>query len=247
MKYRSRLYFLLLLATGLNLPNGCASGDGETPQAASTEYVILLHGLGRTRFSMGPMARYLTSKGYQTVNLDYPSTQIPIETIAEEHLAPVVASCIDRGALKIHFLTHSMGGIVLRYFLERHALPEGSRAVMLSPPNHGSELADLLKKYRLFRWLLGPAAQEIGAGPDSLPNNMRVSPGIDVGIIIGDKGLAPLFGPIFPGANDGKVTIESAKLAGMKAFKVIPSGHTFIMNRKDVMAAADHFYKSGIF
>ncbi len=242
-------YLLVFLLTGWSVAHVSVffSNGSRNPSASSNEWVILLHGLGRTRFSMNPMARYLADKGYQTVNVSYPSTKKSIESIVEEHLVPAVAGCGEKGARKIHFVTHSMGGIVLRCYLERHNLPEGSRAVMLSPPNQGSELADFLKENVLFRWLLGPAAQQIGTGPDSLPNRMDASPGIDVGIIMGDTGIPPIFGAIFPGPNDGKVSVERAKLAGMKAFKRIPCGHTFIMNRKDVMAAADQFLRRGTF
>lgn len=210
------------------------------------EYVILLHGLGRSDYSMKKMASYLSEKGYQTLNVDYPSTQKPIEQIATDHILPAVNELKARGAKKIHFVTHSLGGIVLRQYLQDNDLPQGSRAVMLAPPNHGSELADFLKENPIYKWIIGPSGQQVGTDETSIPNRLKPV-NIDVGVITGDKDSLPVFASLFPVPNDGKVSVESAKLSEMKAFKIISCGHTFIMNRKDVMEDVDHFFQSGIF
>src|SRR6185369_3868698 len=131
------------------------TGDKDT----TGEWVILLHGLGRFRQSMGRIERHLKSLGYGTINLPYPSTTATIETIAEKHLAPAVSSCEAGGARKIHFVGHSLGGIIVRQYLQRHSVPEGSRLVMLAPPNQGIELVDLLLHVPLFEWLAGPASR----------------------------------------------------------------------------------------
>lgn len=248
MRHYQSFFLFTLLLTGWGIGYPAAVFSEEDPKITSrNEYVILLHGLGRTRSSLGEMERYLTENGYHTINVDYPSTKKTIDAIVQDHLSPVVDECGERGAVKIHFVTHSLGGIVLRHYLQNHPLPEGSRVVMIAPPNHGSELADFLKKNVFFKWLLGPSLQELGTGPESLPNRMKPLEGIDVGVITGATDLLPIFGALFSGPNDGKVSVESAKLEGMKAFKIVPCGHTFIMNRPDVMEAVDHFFCYGIF
>jgi triacylglycerol esterase/lipase EstA (alpha/beta hydrolase family) len=126
------------------------------------ECVILLHGLGRTKRSMRRLANALENAGYEVQNQGYPSMRTSVAMIAQDHLAPVVAECRQRDAGKVHFVTHSLGGIVVRQYLQQHEAPAGSRMVMLSPPNQGSELAEALRHLALYRWIMGPAGQELG-------------------------------------------------------------------------------------
>ncbi len=210
------------------------------------ECVILLHGMGRTKRSMRRLERRLSGRGYRTVNLGYPSLSLTIEEIADIRLAPLVERCKEQGCGRIHFVTHSLGGIVVRRFLQTHEVPGGSRVVMLAPPNHGSELADLISKFFFYRRAMGPAALQIGTGPDSLPN--RLGPAlIETGIITGTKGLVSFASWIFQGPNDGKVSVERARLAGMRDFLVMPCGHSFIMRNPAVLFQVVHFLQYGRF
>jgi triacylglycerol lipase len=110
-----------------------------------TEWVILLHGLGRTADSMNVMAKALQAEGFKTLNIDYPSRRFPIEKLATDTIPPGLKRCTQGDASKIHFVTHSMGGIMVCYFLSRTQIPRLGRVVMISPPNRGSEVAGELK------------------------------------------------------------------------------------------------------
>ena len=105
---------------------------------------------------------------------------------------------------------------------------------MLSPPNNGSEVADSLKSFFLYRWIMGPAGQEIGTSPDNVPKRLKpVS--ADIGIIAGTRSIEPWFSILIPGQDDGKVSVESTKLEEMNDFLTVKSAHPFIMNDPQVI------------
>jgi triacylglycerol lipase len=221
------------------------AAEFETP-GNREECVVLLHGLGRTSSSMGKLEKFLFGKGYRTVNFRYPSTRESIEQIAAMHIPKAIAKCREGPATKIHFVTHSLGGIVARQYLQANTLPKGSRLVMLAPPNQGSEVADYLKRFFAYRWLMGPAGEQMGTGPESVPNTLDPI-NVEVGIITGDKSFNPLFSSLIPGPDDGRVSIERARLEEMTDFLVIPSSHTFIMRNPDVIWQVAHFLEHGGF
>ncbi len=208
--------------------------------------MVLLHGLGRTAGSMEKLETALRTAGYTTANVDYPSRSAAIAQLAESAVPRGIRQCRARGAQRIHFVTHSMGGILVRLYLDRHRLPELGRVVMLSPPNHGSEIADQLRDNTLYRWFNGPAGQELGRG--GLPTHLGP---VDypVGIITGNKAAwwDRWFSRLLPGEDDGKVSVESARLEGMRDFLVVPYTHTFIMIREVVISQVIHFLRTGRF
>lgn len=210
------------------------------------ECVVLLHGMARSRLSMWPMEVYLKRSGYKTINRGYPSTERSIEEIAEKDVAGAVKECRSAGARKIHFVTHSLGGIVVRQYLQTNSVPEGSRMVMLGPPNRGSELADNMKDLTAYKWLNGPAGQELGTDDGSMLKKLKPVP-VEVGVIAGDISLNPLYSSMIPGPDDGKVSVENTKLDEMRDFIVIAMSHTFMMNRPDVMEQVLHFLEHGRF
>lgn len=210
------------------------------------ETVILLHGMGRSRLSMALLAARLRKHDFGTVNVGYPSTQQTIERLSDKYLAPAVAKCRKKGAERIHIVTHSLGGIITRYYLQDHRLPKGSRVVMLSPPNKGSEVADAMKSRWLYQLITGPAGQELGTNNGSLPNRLKPV-AEEVGVICGDRSSDPWFEKLFPGAHDGKVSVERSKLDEMVDFLVVAKGHTFIMNSMAVMKQVVYFLQHGHF
>lgn len=213
--------------------------------AAPGETVILLHGLGRTRWSMWRMEQALRRDGYHVVNLTYPSREKSVEGLARDYLAPLVAA--QAAAPRLHFVTHSMGGILLRCYLRDHSIPNLGRVVMLAPPNAGSELADALKPTWLYRTVNGPAGQQLGT--DGLPRALGPWPAGagELGIIAGDVSLNPLFSASLPGPNDGKVTVASARLVGLKDFLAVPFSHTWLAWRAPVLDQVRTFLRTGRF
>ena len=207
--------------------------------------IVFLHGLGRTWLSMTWLAAQARRRGYAVVNHGYRSRRHSIAEHAEQ-LGIVVGAINTAG--RIHFVTHSLGGIIVRAML---ADPAGrpnrlGRVVMLSPPNQGSELADFLSGNPVFHAVLGPSAGELGTGATSTPNRL---PPVDfeVGVITGDRALLPLSSRIFPGPGDGKVTVARAQVGGMRDFLVVRRSHSFIMYGSDVATAIFHFLEHGRF
>ena len=213
--------------------------------ALTQDTIVFLHGLGRTWLSMAWLAAQARRRGYAVMNHGYRSRRHSIAEHAEQ-LRIVVGAISGQG--RIHFITHSLGGIVVRAMLaDRSARPGRlGRVVMLSPPNQGSELADFFAGNSIYHSVLGPAAGELGTGGDSTP--IRLGPvDFDVGIITGERSFTPLSSYIFPGPGDGKVSVERAQVEGMRDFRVVRHSHSFIMYGAQVAEAAFHFLERGRF
>lgn len=208
--------------------------------------VVLLHGLTRSPASMATIAKALTAEGYRVCNVGYPSREHSIEVLAADYVAPAVAGCFPGERAPIDFVTHSMGGIIVRQLAVTHAVPTFGRVVMMGPPNSGSELIDRLGKLWLVRKVNGPAGSELGTSVDALPR--RLGPAtFEVGIVAGNRSYNLFYSYFFAGENDGKVSVASAGLEGMKDFVVVPATHTFMMRNKGVIRQAISFLKTGSF
>lgn len=231
---------VVLAALGL-LPVG-----GEARVTGSGSQVVLLHGLLRSSASMQRLADSLTDRGFRVCNVSYPSRTYPIEVLAREHVGPAVEQCFPGSTAPIDFVTHSMGGIVVRQLASTKAVQSIGRVVMLAPPNHGSELVDEFGSWWLFKRINGPAGNELGTAPESVPMKLGPAP-FEVGIITGDRTTNLVFSAFIPGRNDGKVSVASARLDGMKDFLVIPVSHTFIMRNSRVIDQTIRFLQSGAF
>ncbi len=216
------------------------------PIDKDSEAIILLHGLSRTRRSMNKAAKVLAVYGYKIINVDYPSRSADINTLAQKYITQALKQCAARSIKQIHFLTHSMGGILLRDYLSRHSIDKLGRVVMLAPPNQGSEVVDKLGGWRLFYYLNGPAGLQLGTDHNSMPN--RLGPvNFQLGIIAGNKTPNPLLSSLIPGVNDGKVSVRRTQVEGMQDFMVMPYSHSFIMRREAVIEQALHFIQRGYF
>jgi hypothetical protein len=193
---------------------------------------------------MRPLASRLSRAGYQALSVGYPSTRkTPQELVAYLHEA--LAACCRDGT-RTHFVTHSLGGILLRAYLIEHPLPELGRVVMLAPPNRGSELVDVLGDTQLFRWLLGPTAVQLGTAPDSLPN-LLPPPDFELGVVAGTRSLNWLGSAMVPGDDDGTVSLSRTQLPGMGDFVIVPASHSLIMHSQPAAEQVLHFLREGRF
>lgn len=236
----------LLAAVLLLASPGAWSDESET-------CVILLHGLGRTSLSMVPLQVALELAGYRTVNQGYPSRTGSIETLASTHVAEALTKCASPPDAPVHFVAHSLGGILVRQYLQDRDLPPGSRMVMLGPPNQGSELVDRFGADAWFR-VLGPAARQLGTEAGSLPSQLDpVS--LEIGVIAGTRpGLDSIFlqsGFLQSGRlstpNDGRVSLTRAQLEEMRDFLEVDQSHSLLLIGKQVVRQVLTFLETGRF
>jgi pimeloyl-ACP methyl ester carboxylesterase len=211
--------------------------------------VVLLHGLGRTSRSMRPVARALEARGYRVFNLGYASRSAGVALLAK-HVAQQIRAI--PGEEPLHFITHSMGGILLRVAVANGELEleRIGRVVMLGPPNGGSQVADAFTRWRvleaLYKRAVGPAGLELGVDHRSVVTQLPPLP-FEAGIIAGSRSVNPILSMYLPGPNDGKVSVARASAGGMRGFIVVPHAHPFIMRAPRVIAQAIRFLETGSF
>ena len=221
---------------------------GAAPVAISADCVVLLHGLARSASAMKPMVKPFEQAGYRVVNVDYPSRKKTVEELAP--LAVKQLGIDQCGELteneKVHFVTHSMGGILVRYYLQHNSFDAIGNVVMTAPPNQGSEVVDNLKNMPGYRLLNGPAGLQLGTDEQSIPSQLGQVE-FSLGVIAGNTTINLILSQYLPNPDDGKVSVESTKVDGMKDFLEVPRTHPFIMRGQNVIRQAVHFVQHGVF
>ena len=208
------------------------------------ECTILLHGLARTSKSMNVIGRALEREGYQVVNINYPSTKYSIEVLADLAIVRGLKECGE--AEGISFVTHSMGGILVRQYLKYQEIENLNRVVMLGPPNQGSELIDHIDDFPRFEWVKIEAGRQLGTGQYSLPRLLG-EVDFDLGVIAGTKTTNPITSRFLPDPDDGKVSVESTRVEGMSDHIELPVSHSFMMRNRTVIRQIIYYLSHGEF
>lgn len=206
-----------------------------------SESVILFHGILRSARSMRSLARRLQAQGYRVLNVDYPSRRFDLAGLAEWVRKPI-ESFLAGQTERVHFVGHSMGGLLIRYYLHAYPLATLGRMVMLGTPNRGSEVADLLQRFAPYRWLYGLAGQQLCTRTEHVPLG-----GSDIGVVAGNFSIDPLCSWIIGQTNDGKVSIESTRPDVAHAHVILRASHSFMPGNKAVQALVMRFLKDGKF
>ncbi len=195
---------------------------------------------------MARMAEALHDEGYAVLNVDYPSREAEIESLADTVIRQALTDEQVMRADKIHFVTHSMGGILVRQFLATNVIERLGRVVMLGPPNRGSEVVDQMGDYQLFAAINGPAGKQLGTGTNSVPN--RLGPvRFELGVIAGNRSINWINSLMIDGPDDGKVSVTSTKVEGMKQHRVLPVTHPYLMKNAQVIQETLCFLRTGRF
>lgn len=220
----------------------------EAPRTldAATAGVVLLHAIARTSRSLKKLEGALRQSGFATLSLGYASRKKPLEALAED-IHPAIAAFEDSCDGPIHFVAHSMGGLLTRLYVARHRPARLARVVMLGTPNGGSEVADLLKGFWLYRAIYGPAGVQLSIEPDGVIASLP-PPDYAVGIIAGCRTVDPFASTfILPRPNDGRVSVESSKVANMADHVTVTASHTGLINHPVAIAQTLAFLRDGRF
>ncbi|MBR0753989.1 alpha/beta fold hydrolase [Bradyrhizobium jicamae] len=208
--------------------------------------VVLLHGISRTARSFRKMELALQRAGYATLNLDYASRRKPLEALTED-IHPAIELFAGGVTGVVHFVCHSMGGLLARAYLAKHRPPRLGRVVMLGTPNGGSEIADRLKDLKAYRAFFGPAGQQLGTKRDAAM--VALLPAIDypIGIIAGNRSIYPISSIGLPRPHDGRVSVTNTRLDGMADHIVIRTSHPWLVRNGEAIAQTMAFLRDGRF
>lgn len=235
-----RFFISIFLSLLLLASPALAQDAAEKP----SDYVVLLHGIGRSASAMEKMAKDLRARGYTVLNINYESRKYDIPTLADRMHADITALNADK-TRKINFVGHSMGALVVRAYIKNHRPENLGRVVAIGSPNKGSEVADFLNNFGLYDSFYGPAGQQLTTAYGI--SNVLGKPDYEVGVIAGDRTIDPLSTLIIPGADDGKVSIESTHIDGEKDHIILHANHATMPMNAAVIIETAHFIRYGFF
>jgi triacylglycerol esterase/lipase EstA (alpha/beta hydrolase family) len=213
---------------------------------ATQDGVVLLHGISRTARSFRRMQAAIAAEGYATLNLGYASRSKALEVLAED-IHPAIERFAEGIEGSVHFVCHSMGGLLARVYLARYRPKRLGRVVMLGTPNGGSEIADRLKNFLPYRAFFGPAGQQLGTQRDADIDALLPRIDYPVGVIAGNRSIYPITSALLPKPHDGRVSVENTRLDGMADHIVIGASHPWLVRNAEAIAQTIAFLKGGQF
>ena len=209
------------------------------------EYVIILHGIARSKKHMSNLAKYLSSNNYDVINLDYPSTDYDLYELSKKLKKEISLHILENK--KVNFIGYSMGGLLVRIILNDQKYKNMGRAVQLAPPNQGSEVADLVQNNFLYKKFYGPAGTQLITDQKKIKDLLQDNIDYELGIIAGNFSIDPLSSAVIPGEDDGKVSVAATKLRNMKDHIVVNASHSFFPNNTEVHKQTLYFLQNGEF
>ena len=225
---------------------------GDLPRPAG-DTVVLVHGMGRSSKCFAALADELRAGGFAVVPFDYPSLRQSLRTSAAD-LGRVTDSLIaaqdPADPVRLHFVGHSAGGLVIRAWGERAGPGVNvGRTALLGVPNAGAAMADRIRGLpglaTAFAGVYGPAGAELSAvAAESLaalppPRGAFLT-------VVGCRGTAAGYNPLIPGDDDGTVAVAEARMPQETAFLPVTGvGHSFLMNDARVRAGVVGFLTAG--
>ena len=213
---------------------------------ATQDGVVLLHGISRTARSFRKMQAALESAGFAALNQDYASRRKALDALAED-IHPSIQRFSDGVDGPVHFVCHSMGGLLARVYIARHRPKRLGYVVMLGTPNRGSEIADRLGHLMPYRAFFGPAGQQLGTQRNGAIEALFPPVDYPVGIIAGNRSIYPITSAFLPKPHDGRVSVANTELDGMADRIVIPTAHPWLVRNSVAIAQTIAFLRDGKF
>lgn len=207
------------------------------------EKVILIHGFARNNMSMWKLASSIEKAGYEVERVGYKSLRKNIDEI-KKIVFKQFDKNIDSKYEKVHFVGHSLGGLLIRSYLGNHNVKNLGNVVLIGSPSHGTEAVDYYKDKKWFK-LTGPIAVELGTNGSKFLESLT-QPYYNLGVIAGNKEIK-LFEHVLKGQDDGLVRVESTKIKGMSDFIIIKANHAGMRFNKNVAHQTISFLKNGKF
>lgn len=212
----------------------------------AAECVILLHGFGRSSFSLNRINTHLQENGYRTITIDYPSRRFHVEELAKKFILPQIKQ-ETKHCSKIHFVGYSLGGLLVRYILANNRPMNLGKVVYIASPHKGVDVVNQLGDYTWFKTIFGPAVLDLKTDTNFLQSLPNIAD-YDAGVISGNFSVNP-FTSLFliEGEDDGTVSVESTKIDGMKDHIIIPSTHSMLLYNQKVIEEVEYFISHGRF
>lgn len=237
---RFSIFFLSIVAIYLSVSQAQNVLNAGDP--GDKDIVVLIHGLARSNAAMWLLNLRLRRAGFHVEAVGYDSLNRTPEQIVE-NISQQIDSCCKEKNNQIHFVGHSLGGLLARAYLQKNQLRNLGRVVLLGTPNHGTEVADYFQD-KWWAKIAGPTALSLGTGQESFPNTLD-DPYYPVGVIAGIRQNNN--DHILPGLDDGLVSLESTKVKNMDDFMIVYSGHSMMRYNEEVVNQTVHFLYKGKF